>query len=299
MEYLTTSFTSYLNQIDFSHLLQKCLVSVIVLLAVVISLKITYSVVDRIFDGEKTGLEPRDSRRIVTLNHVTKTAARAGIWTLAGLIILGQFINVGSLLAVAGVGTLAIGFGAQGIVEDVMSGFVIVFENQFSVGDYVIIDETHYGIVETIGIRTTSVREFNGGLFIIHNGKIDRLINYSKGHIKALVDVSIAYEEDVNKVLALLEEICEDLYQNHEELFKIRPEVQGVTRLDPSSVNIRISCDEDAGSKFMAENVLRHRIKEVFQEQGIEVPYNKSIIYSHEPIKKCKVIREAEVKDGN
>ncbi|MBC3900529.1 mechanosensitive ion channel family protein [Acetobacterium malicum] len=299
MEYLTTSFTSYLNQIDFSHLLQKCLVSGIVLIVVVISLKITYSVVDRIFDGEKVGLEPRDSRRITTLNHVTKAAARAGIWTLAGLIILGQFINVGSLLAVAGVGTLAIGFGAQGIVEDVMSGFVIVFENQFSVGDYVIIDETHYGIVEAIGIRTTSVREFNGGLFIIHNGKIDRLINYSKGHIKALVDVSIAYEEDVNKVLDLLEEICEDLYQNHEELFKIRPEVQGVTRLDPSAVNIRISCDEDAGSKFMAENVLRHRIKEVFQEQGIEVPYNKSIIYNREPLKNVDKAKEAEVKDGN
>jgi len=299
MEYLTTSFSSYLNQIDFSSLLHKGLISGIVLIAVVISLKITFGVVDRIFDGEKAGLEPRDARRIVTLNNVTKTAARASIWTLASLIILGQFINVGSLLAVAGVGTLAIGFGAQGIVEDVMSGFVIVFENQFSVGDYVIIDETHYGIVEAIGIRTTSVREFNGGLFIIHNGKIDRLVNYSKGHIKALVDVSIAYEEDVNKVLALLEEICQDLYENHEDLFKIRPEVQGVTRLDPSAVNIRISCDEDAASKFMAENVLRHRIKEVFQEQGIEVPYNKSIIYSRESIKNDGVAKKAEVKHGN
>ena len=297
MEYLTTSFTSYLNQIDFSHLLQKCLVSVIVLLAVVISLKITYSVIDRIFDGEKTGLEPRESRRIVTLNHVTKTAARAGIWTLAGLIILGQFINVGSLLAVAGVGTLAIGFGAQGIVEDVMSGFVIVFENQFSVGDYVIIDETHYGIVETIGIRTTSVREFNGGLFIIHNGKIDRLVNYSKGHMKAIVEVSIAYEEDVKRVMKILEEICEDLYKNHDELFKIRPEVQGVTRLDPSAVIIRVVCDEDASSKFAAENVLRQRIKEAFDEEGIEIPYNKTVIYSHGSGREEKG-KKAEVKDG-
>lgn len=299
MEYITTSFSSYISQIDFSSLLHKCLICGIVLIVVVISLKITFGVVDRIFDGEKAGLEPRDARRIITLNNVTKTAARASIWTLAGLIILGQFINVGSLLAVAGVGTLAIGFGAQGIVEDVMSGFVIVFENQFSVGDYVIIDETHYGIVEAIGIRTTSVREFNGGLFIIHNGKIDRLINYSKGHIKALVDVSIAYEEDVNKVLDLLEEICEDLYQNHEELFMVRPEVLGVTRLDPSAVNIRISCDEDAASKFTAENVLRHRIKEVFQEQGIEVPYNKSIIYNREPLQKSGVAKEVEAKHGN
>jgi small conductance mechanosensitive channel len=286
VEYLTTSFTSYLNQIDFSHLLQKCLISVIVLIVVVISLKITFGVFDRIFDGEKAGLEPRDARRVITLNRVTKTAARASIWTLASLIILGQFINVGSLLAVAGVGTLAIGFGAQGIVEDVMSGFVIVFENQFSVGDYVIIDETHYGIVETIGIRTTSIREFNGGLFIIHNGKIDRLINYSKGHVKAIVDVGFAYEEDIKTVTEILEEICKDLYENQPDLFNLRPEILGVTRLDPSAVNIRIVCDEDISNRFMAENTLRQRIKEVFDEKGIEIPYNKTVIYSHESIKK-------------
>ncbi|MEA4805450.1 mechanosensitive ion channel family protein [Acetobacterium wieringae] len=298
MEYLTTSFSSYLNQFDFSHLLQKCLVSGIVLIAVVISIKITFGIVDRIFDGEKAGLEPRDARRIVTLNHVTKTAARASIWTLAGLIILGQFINVGSLLAVAGVGTLAIGFGAQGIVEDVMSGFVIVFENQFSVGDYVIIDETHYGIVESIGMRTTCVREFNGGLFIIHNGKIDRLINYSKGHMKAIVEVSIAYEENIDKVMTILEEICTDLYENHEELFKIRPEVQGITRLDPSAVVIRVVCEEDAASKFAAENLLRQRIKTVFDEKGIEIPYNKTVIYNQNSVKMMDK-KEAEVKYGN
>ncbi|AWW27355.1 mechanosensitive ion channel family protein [Acetobacterium carbinolicum] len=286
MESLTASFSSYLSQIDFSNLLQKTLVSVIVLIAVVISLKITYGVVNRVFDPEKLGLEPRDIRRITTLNHVTKAAIRAGVWTLASLIILGQFINVGSLLAVAGVGTLAIGFGAQGIVEDVMSGFVIVFENQFSVGDYVIIDETHYGIVESIGIRTTSVREFDGGLFIIHNGKIDRLINFSKGYVKAIVDVGFAYEEDINKVKEILEEICTDLHENHQDLFKIRPEILGVTRLDPSAVNIRVVCDEDASSKFMAENTLRQRIKEVFDERGIEIPYNKTVIYNREAIKK-------------
>ena len=286
MESLTASFSSYLSQIDFSNLLQKTLVSVIVLIAVVISLKITYGVVNRVFDPEKLGLEPRDIRRITTLNHVTKSAIRAGVWTLASLIILGQFINVGSLLAVAGVGTLAIGFGAQGIVEDGMSGFVIVFENQFSVGDYVIIDETHYGIVESIGIRTTSVREFDGGLFIIHNGKIDRLINFSKGYVKAIVDVGFAYEEDINKVKEILEEICTDLHENHQDLFKIRPEILGVTRLDPSAVNIRVVCDEDASSKFMAENTLRQRIKEVFDERGIEIPYNKTVIYNREAIKK-------------
>lgn len=299
MEYLTKNFQSFLSQFDFNNLLQKCGISIFVVVIVLVSFKILFRVIDRVFDENKSGLEPRGVRRVITLNNVTKTAIRAGVWTAAALIILGQYMDISSLLAVAGVGTLAIGFGAKGIVEDVMSGFVIVFENQFSVGDYVIIDDDHYGIVETIGIRTTSVREFDGGLFIIHNGKIDQLVNYSKGHIKAVVDVSIAYEEDISRVLNILEEICDDLYENHEDLFKIRPDVQGVTRLDPSAVNIRISCDEDASSKFTAETVLRQRIKEVFQEKGVEIPYTKSIVYTRDPDINARVKKEPEVKLGN
>ncbi|AFA50277.1 mechanosensitive ion channel family protein [Acetobacterium woodii] len=282
MTYLTNSFSSFIKQIDFSNLTQKGLITLLVLIIVVVTLKITYNIVDRVFNDNRGNLEPREARRITTLNHVTKATVKASVWTLAVMVILGQFINVTSLLAVAGVGTLAIGFGAQGIVEDVMSGFVIVFENQFSVGDYVIIDETHYGIVETIGMRTTSVREFNGGLFIIHNGKIDRLINYSKGDMKAIVNVGIAYEEDINQVIGVLEELCQELHENHEELFKNRPEIQGVTQLDASAVNIRIVCDEDVSSKFAAENYLRQRIKEVFDEKGIEIPYHKTVIYTRE-----------------
>lgn len=299
MEYLITNFQNFVSQFDFNNLFQKGIITLFVLIAVFISLRIIFGVINRVFDENRSGLEPREVRRVITLNNVAKTAIKTGVWTAATLIILGQFMDVGSLLAVAGVGTLAIGFGAKGIVEDVMSGFVIVFENQFSVGDYVIIDDDHYGIVETIGIRTTSVREFDGGLFIIHNGKIDQLVNYSKGHIKAVVDVSVAYEEDINKVLNVLDEICEDLYLNHEDLFKIRPEVQGVTRLDPSAVNIRISCDEDASSKFTAETVLRQRIKEVFQEKEIEIPYTKSIVYTREPAINAGAIKEPEVKLGN
>jgi small conductance mechanosensitive channel len=147
-------------------------------------------------------------------------------------------------------------------------------------------------------MRTTSVREFNGGLFIIHNGKIDRLVNYSKGHMKAIVEVSIAYEENIDKVMTILEEICTDLYENHEELFKIRPEVQGITRLDPSAVVIRVVCEEDAASKFAAENLLRQRIKTVFDEKGIEIPYNKTVIYNQNSVKMMDK-KEAEVKYGN
>ena len=282
MEYLINNYERIATQINIGNLLEEILISLLVLVVAVVSIKIVFSIVNRVFDSLKSGIDQRESRRVVTLNHVTKTVVRTGIWTVAVLIILGQFMDVSSLLAVAGVGTLAIGFGAQGIVEDVMSGFVIVFENQFCVGDYVIIDEDHYGIVEAIGMRTTNIREFDGGLFIIHNGKIDRLTNYSKGHIKATVDIGISYEEDISKVTDILNDICKELFESHEELFKTCPEVIGVTEMGPLAMNIRISCDEDAASKFKAETVLRQRIKEVFYEKGIEIPYNKSIIYTRE-----------------
>ncbi|MBC3797753.1 mechanosensitive ion channel family protein [Acetobacterium tundrae] len=288
MGYLIDNYQKVTSQINFGNLLEEILISLLVLVAAIVSIKIIFGIVNRVFDSLKSGIDVRESRRVVTLNHVAKTGVRSGIWTVAILIILGQFMDVSSLLAVAGVGTLAIGFGAQGIVEDVMSGFVIVFENQFCVGDYIIIDENHYGIVEAIGMRTTNIREFDGGLFIIHNGKIDRLKNYSKGHIKATVNVGISYEEDISKVTDILNDICRELFESHEELFKTCPEVIGVTDMGPLAVNIRISCDEDAASKFKAETVLRQKIKEVFHEKGIEIPYNKSFIYNGESDKKAQ-----------
>lgn len=283
MENLWKSFDAMILEIDGSHFLEKIIFSVIILVAVLISLKVLYGIADRVFNDEKPGIEAREARRLVTLNKVVKTFTRATVWIVATIMILGQFMDVASLLAVAGIGTLAIGFGAQGIVEDVMSGFVIVFENQFSVGDYITIDESHYGIVESIGIRTSSIREFTGGLFIIHNGKIDRLVNFSKGHIKAAVDVSVAYEENIDKVIDILNTVCTEVYESHEDLFNTPPEVLGVTSLDPSGMNIRIISDEDATGKFQAEIILRQKIKEAFDKNNIEIPYNKSVIYYKEP----------------
>ncbi len=279
MDNIMNEIEKIFPQITGNGVLEKIIVSFIILILVLIGLKIMNHFINGVFNENKKDLEPREKRRIVTLNHALKTAGKAGIITMGTLSILGQFIDVGSILAIAGVGTLAIGFGAQSLVEDVMSGFVIVFENQFSVGDYVTIDEKHYGIVEAIGIRTTSIREFDGGLFIIHNGKIDRLINFSKGHVRIFIDIGIAYEENIENAIETLNEICREVYENYKGLFTMLPEVMGVTELDSSSVNIRIVAEEDITVKFEAELLLRKRIKERFDEKGIEIPYNKSVIF--------------------
>ena len=270
-----------LSGIDLSELTEKIISVVITVIVFFILIKVSNGLVNKFFNENKKNITPQERKRVLTLKKALKTFLRTALLLTELLTVLSFFTDVGALLAVAGVGTLAIGFGAQGLVEDVMSGFVIIFENQFSVGDYVTIDNDHYGIVETIGVRTTSVREMDGGLFIIHNGKIDRLINHSKGTIKAVVDVGVAYEENIDYVLSVLREICEEVYDANETLFVGRPEVLGVTRMDPSSMNIRIIADEDAARKVRAETALRKRSKEVFDEKGIEIPYGKYVVYSN------------------
>lgn len=270
-----------LSGIDLSELTEKIISVVITIIVFFILIKVINGLVNKFFNENKKNITPQERKRVLTLKKALKTFLRTALLLTELLTVLSFFTDVGALLAVAGVGTLAIGFGAQGLVEDVMSGFVIIFENQFSVGDYVTIDNDHYGVVETIGVRTTAVREMDGGLFIIHNGKIDRLINHSKGTIKAVVDVGVAYEENIDYVLSVLREICEEVYNANETLFVGKPEVLGVTRMDPSSMNIRIIADEDAARKVKAETALRKRIKEVFDEKGIEIPYGKYVVYSN------------------
>lgn len=270
------------SSIEHINLTEKLVSIVVTIIVFFIIMKVSDIIINRIFNENKKRktLTEQEQKRVMTLRKAIKTFTRTALLFTEILTILSFFFDVGALLAVAGVGTLAIGFGAQGLVEDVMSGFVIIFENQFSVGDYVTIDNDHYGIVETIGVRTTCIRELDGGLFIIHNGKIDRLVNHSKGTIKAVVDVNVAYEENIDYVIDVLKKICEEVYSANEELFVGRPEVLGVTRMDASAMNIRIIADEDASRKVKAETALRKRIKETFDEKGIEIPYGKFIVYS-------------------
>lgn len=273
-EYLFNFFTK-------QDLIEKGISVVITIIGLVILQRLLNMVINRIFKKGKKNLSQADERRMITLKKTSKSFVNVAILITGCLLILSFFIDVGALLAVAGVGTLAIGFGAQGLVEDVMSGFVIIFENQYAVGDYVTIDG-HYGAVEVIGVRTTSIREISGCLYTIHNGKIDRMVNYSRGPIKAIVDVGIAYEEDIDKAIEVLNEICDAVYENCPELYKSKPMVFGVTQMDTSSINIQITADSDPTLKVRGEVTLRKRIKEEFDKRRIEIPYEKIVVLGEE-----------------
>ncbi|NRK74326.1 mechanosensitive ion channel, partial [Salmonella enterica subsp. enterica serovar Typhi] len=138
-------------------------------------------------------------------------------------------IDVKALLAGAGIVGLAVGFGAQSLVKDIITGFFIIFEDQFSVGDQVRIG-TYEGVVEEIGLRTTKIKGFTGEVNIIPNGSIIEVTNFSINNSKAIVDVSIAYQGDINRAEKVIQELIEKLPEQYEDIVGV-PELLGVQNI--------------------------------------------------------------------
>lgn len=219
------------------------------------------------------------AKRVTTMMKLANNIARYAIYFIAILLILGEFnFNLAPLLAGAGVIGLAIGFGAQSLVKDVISGFFIVLEDQFSVGDYVRIGKLE-GYVEEIGLRITKVKSWTGEVHIFPNGDIKNLTNFSMHNSIAVVDVNIAYNEDIPKVEEMLREFVETLPNKVEEMVKA-PEVLGVQNLGPSEVIIRITSEVNPVTHWKVARVIRKEVKEFLNEKGIEIAFPKMIIDS-------------------
>lgn len=260
----------------------KLIMSLVVLIITKILLKIIYKVIDNVFNGNNSKRFNKlneEKRRIETLNSISKSVSKYVMYFISILTILSFFMEITQILAVAGIGGLAVGFGAQGLVEDVVTGFFIFFEDQFAVGEYITIDGLS-GIVESMGLRTTQLRDFTGDLHIVHNGKIDKVTNHSRGNIRALVDIGVAYEENISRVLKVLENLCNEISESNPEIIE-GPDVLGVTKLDSSSVVIRIIAKTIPMQQWHIERVLRHRIKETFDKEGIEIPYEKRVVINN------------------
>ena len=182
-----------------------------------------------------------------------------------------------SILAAAGLGGLAIGFGAQSLVKDIIAGFFILLEDQFAVGDYVSVDEAK-GTVEDLGLRITKLRSFNGDLHIIPNGDIKKVINHSRGNSLAIVDVAIAYETDIDKAIEVLSKIVNEYYDKNRSVVVEQPKVLGITKLSDSDISLRIIARTLPLMHWNVGREIRKSIKEAFEQGGIEVPYPKRVI---------------------
>ncbi|MEW6624416.1 MAG: mechanosensitive ion channel family protein [Bacillota bacterium] len=225
-------------------------------------------------EGEAQVLSPRAKTLVGLLNSIVTY----GIFFIAGLMILEAFrINTTAILASVGILGLAVGFGAQNLVRDVISGFFIIFDDQFRVGEFVEAGGAT-GVVEEIGLRTTKIKRWTGHLEIIPNGEISKVVNYSRANMLAVVVVGVAYEEDIDKAQEVLRKICETAYQEIKTIVEV-PVVQGVVALADSSVDIRVIARTLPGEQWAVERELLGRFKKGLDEAGIEIPYPRRVIY--------------------
>lgn len=217
-------------------------------------------------------------QRAATLTQAITYVVRVVVWTLTILVLLGEFdINLGPLIAGAGIIGVALGFGAQSLVRDFLSGFFILLEDQFGVGDIIEVSvggQQVTGKVEKLNLRTTDVRSFDGTRHTIPNGNILMVGNRSRGWARVIVDVSVAYTEDVDRVRGVLEELFAELREEPDlqgSLFS-GPEVLGVEGVGEKDVVLRVIAEVRPTRKASLERLLRQRIKERFDLRGIAVP---------------------------
>lgn|SRR5699024_10609604 len=256
----------------------------IIILAVAI-VKVSKKIINRIFTGPE---EDRESplriskRRENTLKKLTANVIAYVVYFIAFIMILDNVLgfNVGALLAGAGVAGLAIGFGAQNLVRDVISGFFIIFEDQFSVGDYVLVSGVE-GTVEEIGLRTTKILSWTGEMNILQNGDINHVTNYSVSNGLAIVDINIPYESDIHAAEKIIEEIAETL-PDKDDAFVSAPVVHGVQSLELSHFVIRVIAETQPSFQWYGERVIRKEMKEGLYNRGIEIPSPRLVLYSRD-----------------
>lgn len=183
-------------------------------------------------------------------------------------------IPIGPLLAGAGIVGLAVGFGAQGLVSDIVTGFFILLERQIEIDDYVTTGGFD-GIVEEVGLRTTKIRSFDGTLNFIPNREIIGVANHSRGNMRALVDLSIKHNENMDVAIETLEQICEEFASD--ERFKEGPDVLGVQSLETNEYVLRVVGQTENGLQWACERDMRKQIKEAFDQENLQVPFPQQI----------------------
>lgn len=229
--------------------------------------------IDRTFNQLKTR-EKLSEGRAATLERLMLSILSYTLAFIVVVVIFGIFdLPIGGLIAGAGIVGLAIGFGAQGLVSDVVTGFFLLAEKWVDVGDVVTAAGLD-GVVEEVGLRTTRLRGFDGTLHFIPNRNISTVSNLSRGNMRAMVDIAISYDDDIDKAMDVLREVCDKIVAEDEDgVIVDGPNVIGVQALDTSNVTIRIIGQTKNGEQYGVQRKLLKMIKEAFDENGIPAPH--------------------------
>lgn len=244
--------------------------------------RLGYRLIDAIFKDKKTlRIRLTTNRREQTLRSLSKNILAYLLVFIVILMILDTFdVPIGTMLAGAGVAGLAIGFGAQSLVKDVIAGFFIIFEDQFSVGDYIQIGDIE-GDVEIIGLRTTKLRSFYGQMYVIPNGNIEIVTNYSASNGFAMVEINIPYEANIVKIEKMVEELLPTLPEKY-DMFVGMPEINGVQALELSNYVLRLRAETTPVMQWAGARAIRKEVKAHLFENGVEIPSPRLVVYAED-----------------
>lgn len=263
----TDGVASWFTDMDmWQHFMWSALRIILIFLLTRILVRIVYRIIDRSLERKEKGRLQVNPRRLVTVGELLKNMTSVISNFIMVLIVLGELgFQLGPLIAGAGVLGMAIAFGAQSLVKDVITGFFIILEDQFAVGD-VIQTGALKGTVEMIGLRSTRLVSWTGEVHIIPNGMITNVTNYSIGTALAVVDLPFSNTRKLEDSIELLEKAMLDLKEKHEEIEQV-PNVLGIQSLTSSEYVIRIAVECQPGARSEAERLIQMYAKEALEQE--------------------------------
>jgi moderate conductance mechanosensitive channel len=264
-----------LAEFEWGALMIKVGLGALKILAIYIVFLIVKALGNRIIEKAFTRYKQKENisvGRAQTLQHLTKNIlGYVLIFVFVVTVLQILTIDVTAIIAGAGIVGLAVGFGAQGLVSDIVTGFFILLEKQIDVGDYVTTG-SFSGIVEQVGLRTTQIRGFDGTLHYVPNREITSISNHSRGNMQAIVDIGISYNDNIDLAITVLQETCDRIAGGDENIVE-GPNVIGVQTLGSSDVVLRVIAKTKNMEQWGVERKLRKAFKEAFDTNGIEIPY--------------------------
>jgi small conductance mechanosensitive channel len=216
------------------------------------------------------------TKRVETLTHVVNTTTAAVIGIVAVITILPEFgVNAGPLIAGLGIVGIAVGFGAQNVVRDVLNGLEILTENQYARGDYVSIRSATggsvSGVVEDINLRRTVLRDFDGNVHFISHGQIDFASNHTRGYSRAAFNLTVAKSTDVDHLYRVIGQVGTEMMKDPTWRTALResPHAEGIASLSDGSMEVRVEGATEPGAQWRVGNELRRRLKLALESEGI------------------------------
>jgi small-conductance mechanosensitive channel len=298
---------NFFEQLNWENMLFSLLRLVIILLVAWVGLKVARRLLNkmerRLVNASAQQDQPpsEEQKRIETLMRLVRQGVLIIVWVIVGLIILREFgVDIAPILASAGIAGLAVGFGAQNLVRDVITGFFMILENQVRVGDVAVVNGTG-GLVEKVNFRTIVLRDLSGTVHVFPNGTINTLSNLTSEWSAYVFNIGVAYKEDVDRVIGLMKAVGKELREDEKfgPLMVNDVEVFGVDNFADSAVVIKGRLQTKPIKQWDVGREYQRRLKYAFDREGIEIPFPHRSIYFGEASKPiaAQLVQEAEPRE--